>query len=53
MSLDISALMGYTGAFYKDFFGNIFGTLFTTFFMALWAIAPLYFAQKIFQKKDL
>lgn len=53
MSLDISALMGYTGAFYKDFFGNVFGTLFTSFFMVLWAIVPLYFAQKIFQKKDL
>lgn len=53
MSLDISALMGYTGAFYKEFFGNVFGTLFTTFFMILWAVMPLYFAQKIFQKKDL
>jgi Cu-processing system permease protein len=53
MSLDISALMGYTGAFYKEFFGNAFGTLFTVFFMLLWTIIPLYFAQKIFQKKDL
>jgi Cu-processing system permease protein len=53
MSLDISALMGYTGAFYKEFFGNAFGTLFTMFFMLLWTIIPLYFAQKIFQKKDL
>lgn len=53
MSLDISALMGYTGAFYKDFFGNNTGILFTAFFMILWAVVPLYFAQKIFYKKDL
>ncbi len=53
MSLDISALMGYTGAFYKDFFGNGFGMFFTTFFMIVWAAVPLYFAQRIFQKKDL
>jgi Cu-processing system permease protein len=53
MSLDISALMGYTGAFYKDFFGNSFGMLFTAFFMIVWALVPLYFAQKIFLKKDL
>ena len=53
LKMDVSALMGYTGALYQDFFGSFFGMLFTTGIMLLWAVLPLYAAVRIFRKKDL
>ena len=51
--MDVSALMGYTGALYKDFFGSGSGILFTVGIMFLWIILPLWGALRIFKKKDL
>ncbi len=53
LQLDISALMGYTGAFYKNFFGSNIGILFSLSTLFLWAIVPLLLAVRIFEKKDL
>lgn len=53
LKMDISALMGYTGALYKDFFGSGAGLLFTTGIMLLWVITPLWLAVRRFKKKDL
>jgi Cu-processing system permease protein len=53
LQLDISALMGYTGAVYKDFFGSASGMLFTTGIMLLWMAIPLWLALRLFRKKDL
>ena len=53
LQMDVSALMGYTGAIYKDFFGSGSGVLFTFGVMLLWIILPLWWALKIFKKKDL
>lgn len=53
LQLDISALMGYTGAVYKDFFGSASGMLFTTGIMLLWMAIPLCLALRMFRKKDL
>jgi len=53
LQLDISALMGYTGAFYKDFFGSSLGIIFSTSILVLWVFAPLWSALRIFVKKDL
>ncbi len=53
LQLDISALMGYTGAFYKNFFGSNIGMLFSLSILFLWAIVPLWLAVRIFEKKDL
>lgn len=53
LKMDVSALMGYTGALYKDFFGSGTGILFTTGIMALWIAIPLWLAVKKFTKKDL
>lgn len=53
LQLDISALMGYTGAFYKDFFGSGIGILFSVLILLLWVAIPLWFAQRIFSTKDL
>jgi Cu-processing system permease protein len=53
LQLDISALMGYTGAFYKQFFGSSFGILFSTSVLFLWIAIPFMLALRIFTKKDL
>ncbi|MBK5269708.1 MAG: ABC transporter permease subunit [Bacteroidia bacterium] len=53
LKMDVSALMGYTGALYQDFFGSMKGMLFTTGIMMLWIILPLYGALRTFKKKDL
>lgn len=53
LKMDISALMGYTGALYKDFFGSVTGLLFTTTIMIIWIIVPLWLAIRKFKKKDL
>lgn len=53
LKMDVSALMGYTGALYKDFFGSGYGVLFTVGIMFLWIITPLLWALRIFKKKDL
>jgi Cu-processing system permease protein len=53
LKMDVSALMGYTGALYKDFFGSATGILFTTGIMFFWIVAPLWWALRVFRKKDL
>lgn len=53
LKMDISALMGYTGALYKDFFGSASGILFTTGIMLLWVVFPLWLAVRKFNRKDL
>ena len=53
LKMDVSALMGYTGALYKDFFGSATGILFTTGIMIFWILAPLWWALRVFRKKDL
>jgi len=53
LKLDISALMGYTGAFYKNFFGSSGGILFSTAVLLVWVAVPLALATRIFGKKDL
>ncbi|MCD9019195.1 ABC transporter permease [Parachryseolinea silvisoli] len=53
LQLDISALMGYTGAFFQDFFGSHIGIVFSAGVLLLWILVPLILATKIFLKKDL
>ena len=53
LQLDISALMGYTGAFYQEFFGGPLGILFSTLVLLVWIALPIGFAQRIFNRKDL
>ena len=53
LKMDVSALMGYTGALYKDFFGSATGIIFTGGIMVLWIVLPLFFAIHSFRKKDL
>lgn len=53
LQLDISALMGYTGAFYKDFFGSSLGIVFSSLVLSFWVLIPVMIALAIFRKKDL
>jgi Cu-processing system permease protein len=53
LQLDISALMGYTGALYQQFFGSGAGIVFSIMMQLLWIVMPLSFALRIFKRKDL
>jgi len=53
LKLDVSALMGYTGAFYKSFFGSNAGIIYSVLFLVLWVLAPLLFAIQKFSQKDI
>lgn len=53
LKLDYAALMGYTGAFYKDFLGNNMGFIFSIAVLCIWIFIPLWFARRVFIKKDL
>ncbi len=53
LKLDTSALMGYTGAIFKDFFGTTWGILISSIVMVLWIVIPLSIAVRVFNKKDI
>jgi Cu-processing system permease protein len=53
LKMDVSAMMGYTGAVFKDFFGNNWGVLIAGMIMIAWAFFPLLFSVKKFNHKDL
>jgi Cu-processing system permease protein len=53
LHLDVSALMGYTGAVYKGFFGSSAGFIYTLSIMILWVVLPLWLSIRSFNKKDL
>lgn len=53
LHLDVSAMMGYTGAIFKDFFGTSLGLIVSFGLLALWAIVPFITSLKKFNKKDL
>jgi Cu-processing system permease protein len=52
LKLDVSALMGYTGATLQHFFGSGFGLIYSLTFLLLWAIVPTLFALRIFNRKN-
>ncbi len=53
LQLDASAMMGYTGAIFQDFFGTKLGLFLSYFLLFLWAFLPFAFSLKRFRKKDL
>ncbi|WP_316815722.1 ABC transporter permease subunit [Pedobacter nyackensis] len=53
LQMDISALMGYTGAIFREFFGNQTGILLSFFGLLIWIVIPLFLSLKKFSKKDL
>ncbi|MBB3841458.1 Cu-processing system permease protein [Runella defluvii] len=53
MKMDISALMGFTGAVFQDFFSTNYGLLVAMFILMSWVVLPITIACRIFQRKDL
>lgn len=53
LRLDESAMMGYTGAVFKDFFGTEAGFISTLLILVLWVIVPLGFSLRKFKRMDL
>jgi Cu-processing system permease protein len=53
LQLDVSAMMGYTGAIFKDFFGTYFGLILSILLLLLWIIIPFGISLRKFDKKDL
>lgn len=52
MALDASAMMGYTGAIFQDFFGGAAGLLASVALLAAWTLIPGLAALRTFRKKD-
>jgi len=52
LKLDISALLGYTGAVFQNFFGTQFGIIISSAMLLFWVLVPTYFIQRKASKKD-
>lgn len=52
LKLDISALLGYTGALFKKFFSNYWGSLIALGLLVVWALTPIFILRKQSAKKD-
>ncbi len=53
LHMDISAMMGYTGAIFKNFFGNLGGFLTAILLLLLWVVVPFWISLRRFKRKDL
>lgn len=53
LQLDVSAMMGYTGAVFKKFFGTTFGMAIAISILILWIALPFGISLNVFKKKDL
>lgn len=52
LNFDISALMGYTGAVFRDFFGSSAGLGVAVGALGCWLVIPLYAGLRLFGRKD-
>ncbi len=52
LQLDVSALMGYTGAVFQQFLGGAVGTLVAAGALSLWIAAPVALGLRAFRRKD-
>jgi Cu-processing system permease protein len=53
LQLDTSAIMGYTGAIFKEFFGTTYGMIVSFGFLILWILLPFLYSLFRFKRKDL
>jgi Cu-processing system permease protein len=53
LQMDVSAMMGYTGAIFKDFYGSVPGMIVSLGVMLTWIAIPLWMSTRIFNCKDL
>lgn len=53
LQLDVSAMMGYTGAVFREFFGTLLGMSVSFGVLLLWVVLPFLFSLRKFRTKDL
>ncbi len=53
LQMDVSAMMGYTGAIFKDYFGTATGMSVSTIVLLLWSALPVWLSTRRFIRKDL
>lgn len=53
LKMDVSAMMGYTGAVFKDFFGTSIGVTVSFAVLVLWIAIPVWLSVRRFNSKDL
>jgi len=52
LKLDISALMGYTGAVFRKFFGTDTGLLLSTLILIMWTVLPVWAIVRVSGRKN-
>lgn len=52
LQLDVSALMGYTGAVFQQFFGGVAGTVVASAALLAWIVVPFSLGLRAFVRKD-
>ena len=53
LKMDVSVMMGYTGAIFKDFFGTRTGLIISFLVLVVWIIIPAWLSLRRFNRKDL
>lgn len=53
LRLDVSAMLGYTGAVFKNSFGSDWGLVISFILLSTWALVPFYASLRKFKNKDL
>ena len=52
LKLDISALLGYTGALFQNFFGSGWGMIISMSMLLFWTLIPVWLLLRMARKKD-
>lgn len=53
LKMDVAAMMGYSGALFKDFLGEAWGIIVSSFLLLAWIVVPFVVSLNIFKRKDL
>lgn len=53
LQLDVSAMLGYTGAIFKEFFGTGLGAAIGFILLCFWVLIPFVISRRMFIRKDL
>ncbi|EKD42406.1 MAG: hypothetical protein ACD_73C00173G0002, partial [uncultured bacterium] len=53
LHIDLSAMMGYSGALFQKYFSHYQGIFITSLVLCLWIAIPFWFGFRAFNKKDL
>lgn len=52
LKLDISSLMGYTGALFQNFFGSAWGVMIVLLTLIMWVLVPVGLFERLIRHKD-